>query len=445
MLSNELRDALEAVGVRPTPVDAVKTRDEIVARLASLHPDKIGGEFADDGQRSEFQQVQQVLERFDREVALSTQMIPIQHVSSLVEVLAKAQAMSLANARSNEASAMERFHRLLKRKYALPKITSALVASLCLALITLSGNFKGSPFYRIAVDYYAAEEKAWMTGEIKKRSSKIGRGEYDVAHRVASYNSEYGGRIGWNFRRPERLSDASDVRMSIFIEEYTSPLRPIDLYSTEQTALFKSFEHLNAGLIKDITSRMDHIRTLSPETEGLAKKEIEALSELMREINLVNEEITETRDWLVEAKRATVNKAEWLIHKRLALLTILACGVFLLAWFRERSDESWIAYVSSDEGLEAVVSRLSSDEAINSREPARFTTAEFTEALGTKDVPTLLVPILGRRLDSRHLGQVSASLLAKLKDRNVIADHASPALPAIQTWYEFKVVNLQGR
>jgi hypothetical protein len=111
---------------------------------------------------------------------------------------------------------------------------------------------------------------------------------------------------------------------------------------------------------------------------------------------------------------------------------------YLLLWGRERSDERWLEFLSSEDGMDFVFRRFCSNRRRRSRDQAIFSAREFTKAISAKDVKPIMAPFVGRRLDVKPLGQISAFLLNRLKEKGVIEEIESPT---ISTHYKMKSVS----
>jgi hypothetical protein len=462
MISDELRTALLESGIQADLENPGEVRDAIKAHLASLHPDKHGGQFVDKTQQDDFQHIKELLERFDQEVTASTQMVPIQQVTGLVEILLKAQAGSLAtsfaNTRSDNAAAAEDYRRHLKRKYAFPKITSALFAALCFALFSLLGNFKANHFYRRAVDYYVQDSKANIIGDMYKRTRDITSKWYGIS---ASYGNT--SQLIEDFKSGEftseelrdeivkddffhdenkntkEIAELESIRELVVEDVAKNMVTDIDLFSSSEPAFLASLKQKSDFLTKRMLADVESLRSSNPKSRSGSNIK----STLMTRVGYYQESVSSldglakrTEDWLSKEKTRALEQADGRIFRRLVLLTLLACTAFVLVWIRERSDEKWVEYLSSDEGLEVVLARLCANEAVMSRTSPQFSLSEFTKAIGTKDTPQGLSFILGKYLDTKHLGQVSKLALNRLKERKVIAEID---VQTIQPWFEVRI------
>lgn len=155
MYSHKINEWLNEFNIENDFNNPDKVRGQILSHIAGLHPDKTGGKFASHEQEENYLKLSKLLEEFDREISAATQMIPLIQAVSLFEALIKNQKSPPTRLAAEFDSAKEQYRRHAKRRYALPKFTSAIFASLCLILISLLGNFKNNPLYRFTVDYYA--------------------------------------------------------------------------------------------------------------------------------------------------------------------------------------------------------------------------------------------------------------------------------------------------
>jgi hypothetical protein len=77
-----------------------------------------------------------------------------------------------------------------------------------------------------------------------------------------------------------------------------------------------------------------------------------------------------------------------------------------------------------------VFRRFCSKRRGRSNDPGKFSATEFTRAISIKDVPPIWALFIGRRLNMRHLGQISEFLLNRLKEKNLIAEVEPSTIPA---------------
>jgi hypothetical protein len=456
MFSEELRRDLVNLGVEVDGSSPEGLRDAVIARLASLHPDKTGGQFRDEEQENSFRKVKGFLERLDSETSISSQLIPINHVVTLVDILSKLQASNSRGPELKQIEVSDRYKTYLKRKYALPKITSAIVAALCFALFSLLGNFRQNPLYRSAVDLYAQDSSANILKGTRKSAKNLAAWWLDLDYRTRFAKREISifQRTG-STRDPEyyvsgmhtaqddysRLADRRNQEtMTGEIDSLIERnLTDINLFeSTEPDFLFE-LKANSAQLAKDLTSTVATLNSLNPKNTSAQDYKASLgtfLNEIQKSLTGFDSDIKASESQLTKQKTKAINQADGRILRRLALLTISACLAFVLLWMRERSDERWVEFLSSEQGVELVLTRLSANSNIMTREPPAFSLGEFTEIVRTKDVPAMLSPIVGNRLDVKQLGQISGFLLDKLKNKKVISERTTSAL---QTWFDVNV------
>lgn len=453
MYSENLKRDLREVGIEVEGRTSESLRDVLIARLASVHPDKTGGEFHDEAQADSFRKIKDLLERLDAQGTVSSQLIPIQHIVAIVDVLSKLQATNTTAPEQKQLDVSARYKKHLRRKYALPKITSALVAGLCFALFSLLGNFRQNPLYRASVDVYAEDSQANVVKWAKSRTDVLEGRLEGLSDRTSFADAEISrlresGRtkepVAYNFSstledryrhedsnrdpRPEdkqSLEESSELSVSLF--ETTEPdfLRNVKLHSTELGKYVGASLTTLAGINSKEVAQKNR------------KEELNIfLQDTQSSIAAFDSSVKSAEDQLARQKAWAIIYADKRILRRLAILMVLACSVFALLWARERSDERWVEFLSTDEGVESVLSRLSVNSNIMARNPPGFSLSEFTKIVGTKDVPLILAPVIGARLDVKRLGEVSTLILEKLKSKNVVSERRTSAL---QTWFEVQV------
>jgi hypothetical protein len=471
MYSNELKDAFLELEIKVDPNNPKETRDEILNRLASLHPDKTGGDFVDSKQRKDFQHLMELLEKFDKETSSSSQMVPLQQVSNLMELLAKQQVLAAANIASNQVLATDKYRRYVKRKYALPKITSAIFASLCIALISLLGNFKNNPLYKVAISYYTAYDQYKVADKLNEDAKDLFKVWDHIIDRAYVFPELRGGAIPIVRReysgKESSYSEYNNIDLDLFsstepvllkrLGQYTSDLnnKIPALLNKDQSELVKRLraawnddEIRRRWNDKEIPRRLEERGSDSEylfkaleeirETKEDAQAEEKAKAyviKLQNDVTYLANSVKDLESFVAQSKAEVLDRGDKLIVRNLAVVAVLASILFGIIWLRERSDESWIDFLSSDEGLEAALARLYDDKQIMSRVPPRFTLSEFVKAISLKEIPKLLHPLLGTRLNTKQLGQISTVLLDKLETRKIIEKSDTPT---IQPWFEIK-------
>jgi len=113
MYSEEVRKLLNKLCLEVDETDYVSTRNAVLSLIVSLHPDKTGGDFADEHQKESFEHALKLRDLFDQEISAATQLIPIQQVSNLIETIAKLQNLPPAAEQSPQLKAQEQFRQKL--------------------------------------------------------------------------------------------------------------------------------------------------------------------------------------------------------------------------------------------------------------------------------------------------------------------------------------------
>jgi hypothetical protein len=483
MLSEELKNALLEINIQPNLNSVEEIRDEVVARLASLHPDKTGGQFADEEQQNDFQHVKQLLERIDQEASMSMQLVPLHQITNLIELIARTQAANSSKTTSDKIEAKEEYRRYSKRKYALPKITSAIFASLCFVLISVIGNFKTNPLYRSITNYFTSEQRYEYSRAISDTLNAELKDWSNIVERATAFRDLRGGLIEIT---PDEVTEGgnngSRVREALGATSVPEINIQLDLFSTADIPLIKQlqqqtsdlntklstlinkdpnvlFEELrksdsfiqyisneiksNPGPRADTRERMVEL-ILTPSKEKVPEyiKEWRLeyvkryVADLQIQVNTLAYSFKRLESSIPEIRNKLIEESDLAIVKGLSLLIVLASVSFVMLWLRERSDERWLEYISSNEGIEHVFLRICEDKKIMSRVPPKFSLSEFTQAVSTKELPKIWSELLGKRLDAKHLGQISTALINNLKDRKVIAPITSPT---VQSWFEIRV------
>jgi hypothetical protein len=457
MYSEGLVNALKKFGVELDPNKPAEVRDQIIARVAALHPDRTGGTFADSGQESKYYDVKRLLETFERETSAASQMIPLSHVTLMMELLAKAQTPALKESVKEKIQAAEQFKTHLKRKYAFPKITSALLASLCLAVMSLLGNFKSNPMYKSVVSRLTAESRVNIIENLHHDALKMSEDWLRISEAAAEFESLRG------LIDPRALKDRKEDEDYNNLVSSSLPggvngddlitAGDLDLYTTDEPLFVKTFDQRATTLATEVAALQKQMVKPPPEAPHPVKLrgsesapvsvadinydryviEVNKLSKLQASTASYDQRVKSIGVSLVQTKKLILDNAETQVTWWLAIILILAASLFALFWLRERSDARWVDFISTDEGLETVLERLCTTKDVAPRTPPMFTLQELARAAGTKDVPSTFRWALGSRIDSKELGQITAQMIERLKERGVISQATRTS---IQTWFE---------
>lgn len=475
--SQELQCQLRDLGVDTNALTPEDLREILVSRLADLHPDKTGGDFSDPQVQEDFLAIKQALDRLDKERSSFSKLVPLTEVSDLSEVLEQLRASSISQLGPQHAHTSDPYKAFTKKKYFLPKIGSAIFAALCLAMASLIGNFKQNPLYKSAFNYYAREPQHrisdWADIQIQDLGTQFMkiRSDADFARREVYKLQIYSCCSERHVQEYLRQSNETPVAEGFdglsqkkhrqeSAEELESIIRRNSI--TE----LNLFEFTDPDFLSDLKARSAQVsKTLADEADGLnpdVKQDLKGafkyrnavvsretllslneatinlrilLAEQTTRLTLFDHNMKAVEQTLARKKNLAITETDTSMLKRLLLATSLAWFLFALLWVRERSDERWANFLTTEQGAETVMARLHADSEIMQRIPPSFSMTEFTRVIAKKDVPRVLAPLMGLTLDITMLGNISSLLLEKLKRRSVIAERISPNL---QTWFDIR-------
>jgi hypothetical protein len=458
MFSDEIKEGLRAFNIRADPHNAAELRKEIKERLAPLHPDSNpDGHFADDQQEEDFHRLVGLLKRIDKETRASTQLA----VTNAHELSGPVSSAAEPSVVSVPPRLIETPRLHTRRMYAVPRITAALLVPVIAGLIAFIGDFKNNPLYQNVVDYLIEEDKAnasrWLTVQaeelFKVRSQIVGRAlvfpELGVISRGAPDKKLL--KIYVNVFSPEEPHILRDLKQKAAdLEGRISTLRTKDtsaLAGELRKAARK--EPWIRGLYDEYAGEKrlpagENPMSVSPEEaspEQLRGQEEFTkwyLDKLQSDAGMFSYRVEATQRDFLSLKETMIGDANWVITKILLVFLVIFVLAYILLWGRERSDERWLEYLSSEDGMDFVFRRFCSNRRRRSRDPAIFSAREFTRAISAKDVKPIMAPFVGRRLDVKPLGQISAFLLDKLKEKGLIEEVESST---ISTQYKLKSVS----
>jgi hypothetical protein len=281
--------------------------------------------------------------------------------------------------RQEQAAVWSEFRNNLKRRYAVPKITSAGVASLLTLLFAFIGNMKSHPLYE------------------QIHSS--------IASSVAeSYQQEFMDKYG---QLRETFSELQQSINNAYPRRH--PVAMIDEY------LVSSFETDTVKLdsIIAILSRVDVTDDSIPAVPGDSSR---VMSLRFRSVaSDMRIQAAGLRDFLVFLDQYPSREA----HRRISLYTlglvVLAVGVFLIQWAREQSDQRWIEYLLTEDGLIHPYSSFCGRRT----DPRTLTYSELRELIVQKPVARPLQILLGSQVTKVGVDHVAELLVSKFIQRGV--------------------------
>lgn len=457
MFSEQLKRDLIESHVEVDGKSPETLRNSVVAQLASFHPDKTGGQFLNEEQENNFARIKALLERVDHESSISTQLIPLHQVVTLVDVLSKLQTNNALGASPQFSDITDQYKNRIRRRYALPKITSALVAAVCFALFSLVGSFRQSPLYKFAFSLYVKDSGNDVYQWGKGQTETLTRQLDDLIDRHTFAQDEISKLQSPAVKSESSSVDSSDEPFPSLYDEYSRQRRfaeinasqglpgnrnrgfNLNLLDSDEPSFLRETKSVSARLTTDVAASITRLGSINPLGTDAKKRKaslVVFLTELQDSLATFDVEVKSSEEDLSRHKRAVINEIDGRLLLRLAILTGLACLVFLLLWIRERSDERWVDFLSSEEGAELVLDRLCANSNIMARQPPGFSLTEFTKVVGAKDVPMVLSPFVGSTLDLKRLGQISSFLLDRLKDKKVVSERKTSAL---RSWFDVHI------
>jgi hypothetical protein len=129
-------------------------RKTIAGEMASIHPDRNGGDFQSPEVKERFHQLQQAEEWLQQQADSANALVPISQLPAIIAALAPALTQSpRAEAAQLRTDCRDDERRALRNRYALPKIGSGVFATISGALFTFSGSLAEHPVLgRFATD-----------------------------------------------------------------------------------------------------------------------------------------------------------------------------------------------------------------------------------------------------------------------------------------------------
>ena len=129
------------LGVPAPDVEAVRTA--IKKRMIDVHPDHSGGSFASVEQETAFRQLEMALKFLESQSAVA--LVPAETVAAIVRALQESQLARSAPQTETRAEIQRSTTADARSKYAVPRISSAVVAAVCTGLFAFSGALKDHP------------------------------------------------------------------------------------------------------------------------------------------------------------------------------------------------------------------------------------------------------------------------------------------------------------
>ncbi|MDR7098602.1 hypothetical protein J2X04_000949 [Lysobacter niabensis] len=139
-----VHELVERFSLDAEPSDRAEVITSLKARLSKLHPDKTGGQFTSEEDKQQFFSIQAALAKL--EDANDSALVPLEHVTALVETLAKAVApMGAVQNEMLQAQRKQEIRNQVRARYAQVKVTSGTFLAISTAILTFMGTLKDNP------------------------------------------------------------------------------------------------------------------------------------------------------------------------------------------------------------------------------------------------------------------------------------------------------------
>ena len=139
-------DVVNEFGLKAQGADFEAVRDELKKIMSSIHPDKNGGNFSSEEDKSRFLRAQEALRFLEFSVQASSAMIPVSQLPAVISALSQALATpSSSNANALQSNYMPDAKARISRRYTLPKIGSGVFAAATGFLVAFSDKFDKHP------------------------------------------------------------------------------------------------------------------------------------------------------------------------------------------------------------------------------------------------------------------------------------------------------------
>jgi hypothetical protein len=156
MNAQNFKSILEELSIEDSLAPSI-LRKKLYSKLHELHPDRTGGEFHNKQQEELFHKIYQALRYLENINEPQSGLVPIDQTAKLAVEISRAQ--SEPTIKNQASSSIEIYRNINRRRYALPKITSGILLSICTLMISLSGQLEKTPFTKHLAQGY--QRKNW--------------------------------------------------------------------------------------------------------------------------------------------------------------------------------------------------------------------------------------------------------------------------------------------
>ncbi|WP_339211876.1 hypothetical protein [Paenibacillus sp. FSL L8-0333] len=125
----------------------LELRTELVKKMAAIHPDKNGGAFIDPDTEEQYYKYNGAIEFIDKQTASGTSLITVNDAKELIETFTKqiAQTTSSRDTDLIFAQRVDRSMGVIRKKFRLPKITTATITAVLSAMWIFPNQVKDHP------------------------------------------------------------------------------------------------------------------------------------------------------------------------------------------------------------------------------------------------------------------------------------------------------------
>lgn len=141
-----IADIVTELDLKAPTDDPEAVRDELKRIMTSIHPDRNGGSFSSEEDKSRFLRAQEALRFIEISAKESSAMIPVSQLPAVITALSQALAIPLSsNASALQSNYMPDARARISRRYIFPKISSGVFAAATGFLVAFSDKFDKHP------------------------------------------------------------------------------------------------------------------------------------------------------------------------------------------------------------------------------------------------------------------------------------------------------------
>lgn len=133
-------------GLTSPPNDLEKIKDELKAKLAELHPDRSGGQFAIASDKERYLRLNKAIGFVELHAQSAGTLVRVSEIPAIVTAVQQALAPSKESQTVRaRAEFLADFRQDITKHYAVPKVTSGFLAAICGAIFTFIGQLRDHP------------------------------------------------------------------------------------------------------------------------------------------------------------------------------------------------------------------------------------------------------------------------------------------------------------